>query len=82
MHAKTYKSPYNWVISPLTQPQVANQQEKKEIVETKVPYRHKFFDTMCVDLFFYQLNLLPRYWLYLQGVKYTEMIKDRILKKR
>ena len=26
---KKVKSPYNWVISPLTQPQVANQQKSK-----------------------------------------------------
>ena len=25
---KKFKLPYNWVISPLTQPQVANQQKK------------------------------------------------------
>ena len=29
MTIKWFKSPYNWVISPLTQPQVANQQQKK-----------------------------------------------------
>ena len=28
MWQKWFKSPHNWVISPLTQPQVANQQEK------------------------------------------------------
>ena len=27
---KKIKSPYNWVISPLTQPQVANQQKNKK----------------------------------------------------
>ena len=26
---KQFMSPYNWVIYPLTQPQVANQQQKK-----------------------------------------------------
>ena len=29
------KSPYNWVISPLTQPQVANQQKKSKIISTE-----------------------------------------------
>ena len=27
---KWFKSPYNWVISPLTQPQVVNQQKKEK----------------------------------------------------
>ena len=30
MTIKWFKSPYNWVISPLTQPQVANQQQQKK----------------------------------------------------
>ena len=29
MTIKWFKSPYNWVISPLTQPKVANQQQQK-----------------------------------------------------
>ena len=33
---KWFMSPYNWVINPLTQPQVANQQQKKKQFEILV----------------------------------------------
>ena len=46
---KMVKSPYNWVIYPLTQPQMANQQQQKKKLERFEAGVNKHIETRLIE---------------------------------
>ena len=65
MTIKWFKSPYSWVISPLTLPRVANQQKKNKKKTSFTSYKPQYANTKivyCADAMtpFVQLPVLPK----------------------
>ena len=54
---KKVKSPYNWVISPLTQPQVANQQKKISLRKVQTANANANFPDFFTVLLQIECNL-------------------------